>query len=153
INPQLPAGKVTPDLAKAWQKAEPDILMILNEVRSQYRVDDSRIYLTGLSLGGFGTYLIAADHPELFAACAPLCGGCDPTRAVEFKGMPFWIFHGEKDPVVSANFSKNMYQAMKSAGCDVQLTLYPEALHDCWSETYQNAQLYSWFLSHKLRGR
>ena len=108
------------------------------------------MYLTGLSMGGFGSFAYAAKHPGVFAAVVPICGGGDAAVADKYKGTPFWIFHGEKDSVVPVNRSVEMADAMKAMGVDVKLTLYPEANHDSWTETYANEEVYSWMLSHRL---
>lgn len=140
VSPQCPAGE--------WWS-----IYVLNklfdEIVSGYRVDEYRVYLTGLSMGGFGTWEWVAENPEKFAAIAPVCGGGDPALAWRFRNIPAWIFHGEQDRVVPAKFSQDMAEALKSVGADPQLTLYPEAGHDSWTETYNNSRLYEWFLSHK----
>ncbi len=148
IAPQMSMIQVG-EARTAWRKNEPDLMKILADVKSEYRVDESRLYLTGMSMGGFGSFMVAADHPGMFAAVAPICGGGDVQDAVKYGKTPFWIFHGEKDPVVNVQASKNMLGAMKEAGCEVKITLYPNALHDAWTETYQNADLYAWMLAHQ----
>jgi predicted peptidase len=137
----------------AWAEIEPDILGVLADARSRYRVDPERIYLTGLSMGGFGAFHLAAAHPELFAAVAPVCGGGKVENAPVYRGTPFWIFHGQQDPVVPAELSIKMAEAMKAAGVEVELTLYPELGHDSWTTTYRNDALYTWFLSHRRAGK
>lgn len=122
---------------------------LLDEVVAQNRVDKDRIYLTGLSMGGFGTWSLAAAHPERFAAIAPICGGGDPKQAGRLKGLPIWAFHGAKDPTVPLERSEEMVRAIKEAGGDVRFTVYPEAKHDAWTETYNNPELYEWFLQHR----
>ncbi len=123
---------------------------LLDDVLSKYRVDRDRVYLTGLSMGGYGTWALAAAHPERFAAIVPICGGGNPAAARRLKGLPVWVFHGAKDPVVPLARSEEMVRALKDAGNDqVKLTVYPEAGHDSWTETYNNPQLYEWFLQHK----
>ena len=122
---------------------------MLDEIQGKYKVDPDRVYLTGLSLGGFGTWETATQHPERFAAIAPICGGGRPFMARRLKNLPAWVFHGEKDPVVPIKRSEEMVEALKAAGGDVKFTRYPEAQHDSWTETYNNPQLYEWFLQHK----
>jgi predicted peptidase len=107
------------------------------------------VYLTGLSMGGFGSWALACRYPERFAAVAPICGGGDRYRVSRLKDVPVWVFHGAKDPVVPVQASVDMVEALKKAGGNVQLTVYPEAQHDSWTETYNNSKLYEWFLSHK----
>lgn len=122
---------------------------LLQQVMQDYRVDKSRVYLTGLSMGGFGAWSLAAAHPEMFAAIAPICGGGNVADAKKLAALPIWVFHGAKDPVVPLERSKEMVEAVKAAGGDVKFTVYPEAQHDSWTETYNNPQLYEWFLQHK----
>jgi predicted peptidase len=127
---------------------------LIDEVESKYRVDKDRVYLTGLSMGGGGTWALAAAHPERFAAIAPICGALrtsdgGKSMAVKIKDLPIWVFHGAKDPTVPIARSEEMVKALKELGSDVKFTVYPEAKHDSWTETYDNPELYSWFLSHK----
>lgn len=150
--PQCPEpAKGAPPLSITWPQNEEDLLRILKEVETKYRVDTSRVYLTGLSLGGFGSFYMAEKYPDMWAAVAPICGGGEAAKVKAYLNTPFWVFHGKKDTVVPFNRSVEMVDAMKAAGHkDVKITLYPEATHDSWTATYQNDELYSWFLSHKL---
>jgi predicted peptidase len=128
----------------------PDYLnALLDELVSTYRVDPDRIYLTGLSMGGYGTWSWAAAHPERFAAIVPICGGGNPENADRLKDLPIWVFHGAKDKDVKLEKSEEMVKAIKEAGGDPKFTVYPEAEHDSWTETYNNPELYTWLLSHK----
>jgi predicted peptidase len=123
---------------------------LLDELVANYKVDKDRIYLTGLSMGGFGTWALAAAHPDRFAAIVPICGGGNPAAAAKLKDLPVWVFHGAKDTTVRPGLSEAMVKALKEAGAkEVQYTLYPEAGHDSWSETYNNPELYQWLLKHK----
>ena len=100
-------------------------------------------------MGGFGTWALAAAHPERFAAIAPICGGGDPKQAERLKDLPIWVFHGAKDPTVPLARSEEMVKALKEAGGEPKFTVYPDAGHDSWTETYDNPELYEWFLAHK----
>jgi predicted peptidase len=122
---------------------------LLNDIIRKYRVDKHRIYLTGLSMGGFGTWSLAAEHPERFAAIVPICGGGNPAEARKLVGLPIWVFHGAKDPTVPVQRSREMVEAIKAAGGNVKFTEYPEAKHDCWTETYDNPELYEWLLAQR----
>ena len=122
---------------------------LLDEVQEKYAVDADRVYLTGLSMGGFGTWETAARNPERFAAIAPICGGGDARRVRTLKDTPTWVFHGDKDPVVPVQRSIEMVDALKQTGNDVKFTRYPGADHDSWTVTYNNPELYEWFLKHK----
>jgi predicted peptidase len=125
------------------------LMALLDSVASQYRVDRNRIYLTGLSMGGFGTWSLAAAHPEEFAAIVPICGGGNTNDAKKLAALPIWVFHGAKDPTVPVARSREMVAAIKAAGGRVKYTEYPEAMHDCWTQTYDNPQLYQWLLAQK----
>ena len=124
---------------------------------AKHNVDPKRIYLTGLSMGGFGTWSLGLSNPDRFAAIAPICGGgdiirillTDPKKQNALKTLPVWAFHGGKDPVVPLAESERMVNALKNIGNDAKLTVYPEAGHDSWTETYNNNELYDWFLAHE----
>jgi predicted peptidase len=137
-----------------WWPEQTEVLMaLLDEIEAKYRVDTDRVYLTGLSMGGFGTWTLAEKFPKRFAAIAPICGGSEQYAANRLKKVPVWAFHGEKDNVVPLARSQTMVTAIKNAGGDAKLTVYPEAGHDSWTETYNNPELYEWFLSHKISDR
>lgn len=142
VSPQCPSGE-------RWSVAVLDGL--INDIIRRYRIDTSRIYLTGLSMGGFGTWAMAAAYPERFAAIAPICGGGDPSAAGELKDLPIWVFHGAKDGVVPLEKSREMVDAIREAGGNVKFTVYPDAGHDSWTVTYENPLLYEWFMKQKSR--
>lgn len=124
---------------------------LIDEIESQYRVDKNRIYLTGLSMGGNGTWSLALAQPNRFAAIAPVCGWSHPVEFCKIAHIPIWIFHGAKDNVVPLNFSEQIIQQSKACGgANIKFTVYPEANHDAWTETYNNEELYKWFLEQSL---
>jgi len=132
-----------------WSAAQ--LRLLVEKICSDYPVDKSRIYVTGLSMGGFGTWSILASWPELVAAAAPICGGGDPKLAHKMAHTPIWVFHGEKDPLVPSKASKDMVTALENVGNkDVTLTIYPNVGHDSWTKAYADPRLYEWFLSKKL---
>jgi predicted peptidase len=139
VSPQCPGRGWNPDVLNA----------LLNTVIKQYRVDKDRVYLTGLSMGGYGTWLLAAAHPEKFAAIAPICGGGNPADARKLAKLPTWVFHGAKDPTVPLKRSEEMVEALKAAGAYPKFTVYPEAGHDSWTATYDNPEFYQWLLAQK----
>ena len=153
VSPQCPEGQL-------WSN---DVLVeLLEEVVRQYPVDPSRVYLTGLSMGGYGAWSLGLSCPERFAAIAPVCGGGDlitillvsqqPEHAAALKSLAVWAFHGAKDPVVPVRESERMVDFLKQAGLpEVKLTVYPEAGHDAWTETYNNPALYTWLLEHQRK--
>lgn len=145
-SPQCPEGK-------NWD-TQP-VMELLEHLTKSTRVDTTRIYLTGLSMGGYGSWTLASRHPDRFAAVVPICGGgssIDPKIAggkhlEALKTLPIWAFHGARDTVVVPGESERMVEEFKKRGCqDIKLTIYPEAGHDSWTATYSNPQLYEWLL-------
>jgi predicted peptidase len=124
---------------------------LLDDLIAKYTVDEDRVYLTGLSMGGYGTWAWASANPERFAAVAPICGGGQARMARRMKDIPVWAFHGGKDNVVPVKESEDMIAALKAAGAEPKLTIYPDAMHDSWTVTYDNPELYTWFLEHKRK--
>lgn len=119
------------------------------DLKKKYRVDEDRVYLTGLSMGGYGTWDLAEKHPEEFAAIAPICGGGDAGKVWKLRHMPVWCFHGAKDDVVNITASQIMIDSLKKYNNNVRFTIYPDANHNSWEATYNNDSLYTWFLSQK----
>ncbi|MCB2171100.1 prolyl oligopeptidase family serine peptidase [archaeon] len=139
VSPQVPLDEWWSPDTVAW---------LTKDIMDNYSVDTERVYLTGLSMGGFGTWRTATKYPEMYAAIAPICGGGDPSKAHLIKDVPVWVFHGAKDDVVPIKRSEEMYDALKEYG-NIEFTVYPEANHDSWTKTYENPRLYEWLLSHK----
>ena len=148
VSPQCPANTWWDDDA---------IGALLDEIAAKHRVDAKRVYLTGLSMGGYGTWSYAMKNPGRFAAIVPICGGGEPSmvrrmarlRKNDLTTLGVWVFHGAQDPTVPLEESQQMVDALKKAAVtDVQFTLYPEAKHDSWTETYANPELYAWLLRH-----
>lgn len=149
VSPQCPPGQV-------WDAAA--LLKLMDEVSAKHAVDPGRIYVTGLSMGGYGTWALAAAAPERFAAVAPVCGGGEPISVrlagggphpAALKTLGVWAFHGAKDTAVPLGESERMIAAFKGAGAEPKLTVYPEAGHDSWTETYASPALYEWLLQHR----
>lgn len=124
-----------------------NLYQLIQHIKKTQRVDDKRIYLTGLSMGGYGTWALAMKHPEEFAAIAPVCGGGDTTDAWKLRNLAIWNFHGAKDDVVLPAQSDNMVNAARRNNPSVKYTLYPDANHNSWDATYSNDSLYEWMLS------
>jgi len=140
-----------------WLNRLQDLRFLLESIIKQYRVDPSAIYLTGLSMGGFGTWHMAVEYPDLFSAIAPICGGGlgilgFPERVINIKDLPVWAFHGEKDNIVSVEESRILVKTLKEAGGNAMLKIYPDAGHDSWTETYSDPELYEWFMSKRKLG-
>lgn len=132
-----------------WEPTE--LTALLDQIVKTHKVDEDRIYVTGLSMGGFGTWRLAAYTPDRFAAIAPICGGGEKYWARRFSHLPTWAFHGAKDQGVPLERSQEMIDAMKEKGGKPKLTIYPEAEHDSWTETYNNPEFYEWLLKQKRK--
>jgi len=118
------------------------------------RVDPERVYVTGLSMGGYGTWYASAASSDIFAAAVPICGGGDPTWSAKYVGMPIWAFHGSEDKAVPVGRSREMMDALKQAGQKPApiYTEYEGAGHDVWTQTYRRDDLYQWLFSQKRSG-
>jgi predicted peptidase len=146
ISPQCPPEH-------RWQADE--VIAFVKSMEQQYPIDADRVYLTGLSMGGFGTWSTLMAEPDMFAAAVPICGGAEtneltrlPKKKLEqVRHLPIWVFHGAKDPTVPVKYSEEMVAALKKINADVKLTIYPDALHDSWTQTYANPELYDWLLA------
>jgi dienelactone hydrolase len=126
---------------------------LLDEVLRRYRIDVDRVYLVGNSMGGAGTWALAARSPARFAAIAPICGPGDPGSAGRLRGVPTWAFHGADDRIVPLEQSERMIAALQQAGGDARLTVYPGLGHDAWTRTYADPKFYAWLLQHRrIRG-
>jgi len=130
-----------------WQPEEIEVL--LQEVCAAHRVDEDRVYCTGLSMGGFGTWAMAITYPRRFAAIAPICGGGSPYAADRIKHLPVWAFHGDKDPVVPLYESQRMVDQLNALGGNAKITIYPDTGHDSWTATYNNPEFWTWLLSNR----
>ena len=141
VSPQCPNERI-------WSPTQ--LSLLLDKCMETLKVDPDRVYVTGLSMGGFGTWALCAKEPERFAAAVPICGGGDVTKAARLVDLPIRVFHGAKDTVVTPDYSQKMVDAIRAAGgTRVELTVYPEANHDSWTETYANDDVAKWLLSQK----
>jgi predicted esterase len=146
---QFPAIVVAPQCpANEWWSTD-ELAMLLDEVQTRYRVDPDRLYVTGMSMGGYGTWALASAFPDRFAAIVPVCGGGDLAEVDHLLHLPIWAFHGNKDDVVPIDESQKMVTALQSVGGDVRFTVYPDSGHDAWTDTYANPEVYTWLFSHK----
>ncbi|MCE0484853.1 MAG: prolyl oligopeptidase family serine peptidase [Methylacidiphilales bacterium] len=139
VSPQCPRDE--------WWSTDA-LVSLLDTVEKNYRIDKKRVYVTGLSMGGYTTWQLAIEHPHRFAAIAPICGGGNPYLAYKIKQLPIWVFHGAKDKAVPIAESREMISALRKQGGNIRFTIYRNGGHDSWSKTYQNEKLYDWFLSH-----
>ena len=137
ISPQCPDDT-------RWECELDAIDHLLNTVVDTLRVDEDRIILTGLSMGGAGTWAMVAKFPDRFAAIVPICGAGDPSQAEKFSHVPVWIFHGTEDKAVPFERSSVMYEALKNSGGLPRFTIYNGAGHDVWIPAYDTDELYEW---------
>jgi predicted peptidase len=140
-----------------WDNTEA-LIKLLDHVEKTYRVDLTRVYLTGLSMGGYGAWKLGTTYPARFAAMIPVSGGgellnirfANPDRMKALKTLGVWAFHGARDNVVPVTESERSVNLLKSIGnTDVKLTIYPNAQHDAWTKTYANPEVYEWLLQHR----
>jgi len=144
VSPQCP-------LERIWSPTQ--LSLLLDKCMKTLKVDPDRVYVTGLSMGGYGTWALCAREPDRFAAAVPICGGADINQAPRLIDLPIHVFHGGKDTVVSVENSRKMVAAIRAAGgTKVELTIYPDAGHDAWTKTYDNDDVADWLLSQK-RGK
>jgi len=113
-------------------------------------IDPKRLYVTGLSMGGFGTWDLISRQPRTFAAAVPVCGGADEAQAARIAKVPVWVFHGGADDVVKTVRSRNIVAALKAAGGAPKYTEYPGVGHGCWDQAYGEAELFPWLFAQKL---
>lgn len=130
------------------------LIDLLNHILDEYPVDTDRVYLTGLSMGGYGSWRLAADHPERFAAVVPVCGGGEPEKAANLVDIPIWVFHGDQDRAVPFQRSVEMVEAIRGKGGQkVRFTTLENFGHNSWSATYATPELYQWISRQRLSDR
>jgi len=141
-------------LPGGWHLCAEDLLGMVDRTLSECRADPDRVYLTGLSYGGYGTWHLATAHPDRWAAIAPMCGGADPALAPRLaeRQLPIWIIQGGRDTLVKPQWIYSMANALERAGHrSVRLTVHEDLGHDCWTRAYAGEDLYRWFLAHRRR--
>jgi predicted peptidase len=137
-----------------WQAGSAEgkrAVAILDEVTKGYKTDPARVYLTGLSMGGFGTWSLAGMYPERWAAIAPVCGGGKVESAPKMKDIPTWVFHGDKDTAVKVEMSRVMVDALKKAGGSPKYTEYPGVGHNSWDMAYAEKEFFPWLAAQKRK--
>jgi len=158
VAPQCPAKakwvEVDWSLDQHAQPKEPSepmrlTLELLAALQKEFSIDAKRLYVTGLSMGGYGTWDLVARKPELFAAAVPICGGADEMTAGKIAKLPIWTFHGAKDTAVKVSRSRNMIEALKKAGGQPKYTEYPDVGHDSWVPAYKDPEMYQWLFAQK----
>jgi predicted peptidase len=154
IAPQCPKGQRWANWSERKlvdQPTEPMRLVIalLAQAQKEYPIDPQRIYVTGLSMGGYGTWDLISRYPDQFAAAVPICGGGDEGQAAKIAQIPIWVFHGAKDPAVKVERSRTMVAALKKAGGHPKYTEYPDVEHDSWVPAYKDAEMMEWLFAQK----
>jgi predicted peptidase len=158
IAPQCPEGKKwvevdwsadTHETPKEPSESAKLTLELVDSLMKKYPIDPKRVYLTGLSMGGYGTWDLLARRPDFFAAGVAICGGADEATAEQIKAVPVWVFHGAKDTAVKPIRSRRMVEALKKAGSKVKYTEYPDVGHDSWNPAYRDPELMKWLFEQK----
>lgn len=158
LAPQCPNGKQwvdTPwgDLEHSMNKNPSEAmalaLELLDSIVEERWIDRKRIYVTGLSMGGFGTWDIIQRRPRFFAAAMPICGGGDVEQAKRLTKLPLWVFHGDSDTVVYTSRSRDMVAAIRSRGGNPIYTEYPDTKHNSWAPTFGDAKIFDWLFSQR----
>ena len=144
---ELPFVTVCPQCLEMW-----DVRILgplLDEVIDRFNVDPAKVYLSGSSMGGQGTWMLANVAADRVAAIAPVCPSFTLIDPENFRGLPVWVFHGAMDSVVPIEESDRMIWQLRNAGCDVKFTEYPDLDHDVWTPAYHDPELVRWLLSHR----
>ncbi len=129
------------------------VLQLIEATCTEYRIDMDRIYITGISMGGYGTWDLICRQPEMFAAAIPVCGGGDPQQADKLVGLPIWAFHGESDNLIPPNRSRDMVAAIRDAGGEPRYTEHAGVGHDAWTPTYKDPEVLEWLFQQKKGDR
>jgi len=123
------------------------LIPLIDKTKQDFNIDDTRIYVGGYSMGGYGTWDVIARNPKVFAAAIPVCGSGPTDSAASISHLPIWIFHGEKDRVVPAKGSRKMYEALKASGAPVKYTEFKNIGHNAWEPTWKTEGLVDWLFS------
>lgn len=125
------------------------VIKMVKDLEKELPVDPQRIYITGLSMGGYGTWSALVMESKFFAAAVPICGGGDVASVRKFDKVPIWAFHNDGDPTVTVEGSRSMIAALKKAGGEPKYTEYQSTQHDAWTRTYKDPALWEWLLNQK----
>ncbi|MBI1279124.1 MAG: prolyl oligopeptidase family serine peptidase [Anaerolineaceae bacterium] len=148
LSPQCP-------LDVRWPSQSEKVMTLLDTVLKGLRVDPSRLYLTGLSMGGEGSWYIGALHPDRFAAVLPICGRMPPQtegfpeKVSTLKDVPVWVFHGAKDDRAPVEHSKTLAKVLEDCGGNIQLTIFPDGDHFIWDQVYEAEATWDWLLGQR----
>ncbi len=159
VAPQCPAGRKWVEVPWDFRTPhrtpeEPSLPMrltmeLLDALQQEFSIDPDRRYVTGLSMGGFGTLDLVVRRPKDFAAAVPICGGGDDARAAEIKHVAVWAFHGSNDPAVPVVRSRSFIEALRQAGAEPKYTEYAGAGHNVWSRAYREPELAHWLFQQR----
>lgn len=154
LAPQCPADKMWTSLDEAVEPAEPLRLVVelLGQLSREYSIDAGRVYVAGQSMGGFGAWALASEHPEMFAAAVPVCGGGNEGRAARLAGVPVWAFHGELDRSVRPERSRRMIAAVRRSGGQPRYTEYEGEKHAIWDKVFGEPELLPWVFAQRREG-
>ncbi len=144
VSPQVPAGEV-------WSTDA--LVALMDHLEGTLRVDRSREYLTGISMGAFGAWELAMAMPDRFAAVVAISGGANPVEICRLRGVPIWIAPGRNDDVIPVSWSEALAQRLEKCGGRVRLAIYPGVGHDAWSRTYADPSFTSWLLAQRRTDR
>lgn len=139
ISPQCPSGR-------EWGDLHAELDGVLEDAVAELAIDPRAVLLTGVGMGAFGAWQLAAEHPDHFIALVPVGGGGDPSWARKLARLPTWAFHGAQDEVVPKERTIDMVRALEALKAPVKLTLYPDIGHEAWERAYDDPNLYSWFM-------
>jgi predicted esterase len=141
---QLPVVVASPQCQQGQTWDSKQVMAVVEFLKDSYNIDPGRIYLTGYSMGGYGTWRTASLYPERFAAIVPICGGGETDWAPSLTGIPIWAFHGQRDESVPVAETTKMIDAIQLAGGTPRLTVYPEGKHYIWDDVYRDAEVLEW---------
>jgi predicted peptidase len=139
VAPQCPPNRM-------WTELTETLTFVLDAALIELRVEPASVHLTGISMGGFGAWKLAAEEPERFTTLSPICGGGDPAWARRLRHLPTWAFHGTEDDVVPVESTLRMVRALEAVKAPIKLTLYEGVGHDAWTQAYREPALYDWYL-------
>ncbi|MDR1052857.1 MAG: prolyl oligopeptidase family serine peptidase, partial [Planctomycetaceae bacterium] len=143
FNKTFPCIAISPQCKNDFEWSPSQLLLLLDHIEQNYKIDKRRIYVTGISMGGFGTWMCLNASPERFAAAAPICGGAKPEWAKKLVAIPIWSFHGDSDKAVPFSMSQKIVEAIREAnGKKIIFTSYEGGGHDVWTQTYNNQLLF-----------
>lgn len=154
VAPQLPQGAQWGAPGSDGLSAHAEALVqLIAALTREFSLDPDRVYLTGQSLGGRGTWDMISKRPDLFAAAVPLCGDGNPSRVTAARSLPIWVFHGAQDPLVPVAESRDLVAALRTVGSPVKYTEYPDVGHDVWTRAYVDPALADWLFGQRRKIR